>query len=89
LLIAGVQKVADELSCAHVWFAKVFNSAQTSRTSLSNLHNSGVLKVPRVPSSSDGCFATLIDMVKHYDAQFGLNLSRAQKNSLVERLKEV
>jgi hypothetical protein len=35
----------------------------------------------------DGRFATLPDVVNHYDAHFKLNLSSAQKNDLVEFLK--
>jgi hypothetical protein len=37
----------------------------------------------------DGRFATLLDVVSHYDAQFNLNLSSAQKNDLVEYLKGI
>jgi hypothetical protein len=35
----------------------------------------------------DGRFATLLDVVNHYNAQFNLNLSNAQTNDLVEYLK--
>ena len=35
----------------------------------------------------DGRFATLLDVVNHYDAHFKLNLDNAQKNDLVEYLK--
>lgn len=35
----------------------------------------------------DGRFATLLDVVNHYDAQFKLNLTDAQKSDLVEYLK--
>jgi cytochrome c peroxidase len=37
----------------------------------------------------DGRFATLIDVVNHYDAHLNLNLSGAQKNDLVEYLKGI
>lgn len=37
----------------------------------------------------DGRFATLLDVVNHYDAHFALNLSAAQKNDLVEFLKSL
>jgi hypothetical protein len=37
----------------------------------------------------DGRFATLPDVVSHYDTQFKLNLSSAQKNDLVEYLKGI
>ena len=37
----------------------------------------------------DGRFATLPDVVNHYDAQLKLNLSSAQKNDLVEYLKGI
>jgi cytochrome c peroxidase len=37
----------------------------------------------------DGRFATLLDVVNHYDAFFGLNLSAAGKNDLVEYLKSL
>jgi hypothetical protein len=35
----------------------------------------------------DGRFATLLDVVNHYNTQFNLNLSNAQANDLVEYLK--
>jgi hypothetical protein len=35
----------------------------------------------------DGRFATLRDVVEHYDAHFKLDLSGAQKGDLVEYLK--
>jgi hypothetical protein len=34
----------------------------------------------------DGRFATLLDVVNHYDAQFNLNLSDANKRDLIEYL---
>lgn len=37
----------------------------------------------------DGRFATLLDVVKHYNSQFGLNLSDSQQNDLVEYLKGI
>ena len=37
----------------------------------------------------DGRFATLSDVVNHYDTQFKLNLSSDQKNDLVEYLKGI
>ena len=37
----------------------------------------------------DGRVATLPDVVDHYDTQFHLNLSSAQKNDLVEYLKGI
>jgi CxxC motif-containing protein (DUF1111 family) len=37
----------------------------------------------------DGRFATLPDVVNHYDTQFKLNLSSVQKNDLVEYLKGI
>jgi len=37
----------------------------------------------------DGRFATLLDVVNHYDKQFDLNLSDAQKKDLVEYLKGI
>jgi hypothetical protein len=37
----------------------------------------------------DGRFATLLDVVNHYDANFKLNLSNADKNDLVEYLKGI
>ena len=37
----------------------------------------------------DGRFATLLDVVNHYDAHFKLNLDRAQKSDLVEFLKGI
>jgi hypothetical protein len=37
----------------------------------------------------DGRFSTLLDVVSHYDTQFNLNLSSAQKNDLVEYLKGI
>jgi cytochrome c peroxidase len=35
----------------------------------------------------DGRFATLLDVVNHYDDHLKLNLSSAQKNDLIEYLK--
>jgi cytochrome c peroxidase len=37
----------------------------------------------------DGRFATLLDVVNHYDAHFALSLSGQQKNDLVEYLKSL
>jgi cytochrome c553 len=37
----------------------------------------------------DGRFATLLDVVNHYDGQFNLSLSNAQKSDLVEYLKGI
>jgi hypothetical protein len=37
----------------------------------------------------DGRFAALLDVVNHYDGQFNLSLSNAQKNDLVEYLKGI
>ena len=37
----------------------------------------------------DGRFATLLDVVNHYDTQFNLNLSDANKRDLVEYLKGI
>jgi hypothetical protein len=37
----------------------------------------------------DGRFATLLDVVNHYDAHLGLNLSSAQKSDLVEYLRGI
>ena len=37
----------------------------------------------------DGRFATLLDVVQSYDARFGLGLSDAEKNDLVEYLKSL
>jgi hypothetical protein len=37
----------------------------------------------------DGRFATLLDVVNHYDSQFKLGLSGTQKNDLVEYLKGI
>lgn len=37
----------------------------------------------------DGRFATLLDVVNHYNTQSALNLSHAQKNDLVEYLKGI
>jgi hypothetical protein len=37
----------------------------------------------------DGRFATLMDVVNHYDAQFKLNLSEANKTDLIEYLKGI
>jgi cytochrome c peroxidase len=37
----------------------------------------------------DGRFATLLDVVNHYDTQFNLNLSEADKKDLVEYLKGI
>ena len=37
----------------------------------------------------DGRFATLLDVVNHYDTQFNLNLSDANKKDLVEYLKGI
>jgi hypothetical protein len=37
----------------------------------------------------DGRFATLLDVVNHYDTQFKLNLTDAQKKDLVEYLKGI
>ena len=37
----------------------------------------------------DGRFATLSDVVNHYDNHFSLNLSEAEKNNLVEYLKSL
>ena len=37
----------------------------------------------------DGRFATLLDVVNHYDVQFKLSLSNAQKSDLVEYLKGI
>jgi cytochrome c peroxidase len=34
----------------------------------------------------DGRFATLLDVVNHYDTQFNLNLSEADKKDLIEYL---
>jgi hypothetical protein len=37
----------------------------------------------------DGRFATLLDVVNHYDAHFGLGLSASEKEQLVEYLKSL
>jgi hypothetical protein len=37
----------------------------------------------------DGRFATLLDVVNHYDTHFGLGLSDAEKSDLVEYLKSL
>lgn len=37
----------------------------------------------------DGRFATLLDVINHYDAHFSLGLSASQKNDLVEFLKSL
>ena len=37
----------------------------------------------------DGRFATLLDVVKHYNTQLNLSLSEAQQNDLVEYLKGI
>ena len=37
----------------------------------------------------DGCFATLLEVVDHYNTHFNLSLSDAQKNDLVEYLKGI
>ena len=37
----------------------------------------------------DGRFATLLDVVDHYNTQFDLNLSDANKKDLVEYLKGI
>ena len=37
----------------------------------------------------DGRFATLVDVVNHYDAQLKLNLSSENKKDLVEYLKGI
>jgi hypothetical protein len=37
----------------------------------------------------DGRFATLLDVVNHYDGHLGLNLDEAQKKDLVEYLKGI
>jgi hypothetical protein len=37
----------------------------------------------------DGRFATLIEVVNHYDNHFNLSLSSAQKSDLVEYLKGI
>jgi cytochrome c peroxidase len=37
----------------------------------------------------DGRFATLLDAVNHYDTQFNLNLSEADKKDLIEYLKGI
>jgi len=37
----------------------------------------------------DGRFATLVDVVNHYDAHFGLGLTAQEKNDLVEYLKSI
>lgn len=37
----------------------------------------------------DGRFATLLDVVNHYEARFRLGLSDAQKNDLIEFLKSL
>lgn len=37
----------------------------------------------------DGRFATLMDVVTHYDATFSLGLTDAEKNDLVEYLKSI
>jgi cytochrome c peroxidase len=37
----------------------------------------------------DGRFATLLDVVNHYNKQFALNLTEAQKKDLVEYLKGI
>jgi mono/diheme cytochrome c family protein len=37
----------------------------------------------------DGRFATLLDVVNHYDTQFNLNLSEADKKDLIEYLKGI
>jgi cytochrome c peroxidase len=37
----------------------------------------------------DGRFTTLLDVVNHYDEQFKLNLSDANKTDLVEYLKGI
>ena len=37
----------------------------------------------------DGRFATLGDVVEHYDRTFGLNLSESAKRALVEYLKSL
>ena len=49
----------------------------------------GCGRTRRAASIHDGRFATLLDVVSHYDTQFNLNLSSAQKNDLVEYLKGI
>jgi len=47
----------------------------------------GLLQHP--PYFHDGSAPTLLDVVNHYDQQFGLNLTGAQKADLVEYLKSL
>ena len=37
----------------------------------------------------DGRFATLVDVVAHYDGHLNLNLSAEQKKDLIEYLKSI
>jgi hypothetical protein len=37
----------------------------------------------------DGRFATLLDVINHYDAHFALDLSDAEKADLIEYLKSL
>ena len=37
----------------------------------------------------DGRFATLLDVVNHYDSHFGLSLNQQEKSDLVEYLKSL
>jgi hypothetical protein len=37
----------------------------------------------------DGRFATLLEVVNHYDTQFNLKLSDAEKRDLIEYLKGI
>jgi hypothetical protein len=44
----------------------------------------GYGRIERAASSMTGHFATLLDMVNHYDVQFNLNLRDANKRELIE-----
>jgi cytochrome c peroxidase len=58
-----------------------------------NLHAPGEIGIDAFQADRgffhDGRFATLLDVVNHYDTQFNLNLSDANKRDLVEYLKGI
>jgi hypothetical protein len=60
-------------------------SSQVAKYRTSPLH--GIWQHP--PYFHDGSAATLLDVVNHYDQQFGLKLSAQQKADLVEFLKSL
>ena len=83
LVVDGAEEVRRNVFCAVLAWSRVrfvrFGPDQTRATTLALLQLNAVV----------GRFATLADVVNHYDRQFGLHLSAQEKSDLVEYLKSL